>query len=80
MVAALSAAHLGALILPPGLKRLFVSRDADAAGRWAFERLARRAHAAGIKVVPLDPVAGDFNDDLRAYGATAMRAAVLGQM
>ena len=80
MVAALSAAHLGALLLPPGLKRLYVARDADAAGRWAFERLAKRAHTAGIKVVPLDPVGGDFNDDLRAHGAAAMRAAVLDQM
>lgn len=80
MVAALSAAHLGALILPPGLQRLYVARDADAARQWACERLARRAHAAGIKVVPLDPFAGDFNDDLLAHGAAALRATVLRQM
>ena len=78
MVAALSASHLAALVLPPGLKRLYIACDADAAGERACERLAERARAAGIEVLPLHPVRGDFNDDLTADGPaglwTALRA------
>ena len=44
MVAALSANHLAALILPPGLRRLYIARDNDDAGRWATETLTERAH------------------------------------
>jgi hypothetical protein len=80
MVAALSASHLGELILPQGLQRVYVARDRDAAGRWAFERLAKRAHDARICAFPLDPVASDFNDDLLALGATALRSAVRQQL
>ena len=80
MLAALSAAHLGALILPPGLQRLYVARDRDGAGRWAFERLAERAPDAHVAVLPLDPVGGDFNDDLVAYGAAALARAARAQM
>jgi Toprim domain len=32
MAAALSANHLAALLLPPALRRLYIARDADAAG------------------------------------------------
>lgn len=80
MVAALSAAHLSALILPAGLQRLYVARDRDAAGRWAFERLAGRARDAGVAVLALDPVGGDFNDDLLARGAAALSKAVRAQL
>jgi hypothetical protein len=80
MVAALSASHLGALILPPGLQRLYIARDGDAAGRWAFERLSHRARDAGVCVLPLDPVAGDFNDDLRASGPAALCTMMRQQM
>jgi hypothetical protein len=80
MVAALSASHLGALILPQGLRRLYVARDRDAAGRWAFERLADRAQDARICVFPLDSVANDFNDDLLRLGALALCASVRQQI
>jgi hypothetical protein len=79
MVAALSASHLGALVLPPGLRRLYVARDRDPAGQGAFERLARRAQAT-LSVRPLDPVGGDFNDDLVAMGATGVRRTLRQQM
>ena len=45
MVAALSANHLAALLLPNGLRRLYIARDNDPAGRHATETLAERAHA-----------------------------------
>jgi hypothetical protein len=80
MVAALSASNLGALVLPKGLKRLYVARDRDTAGYGAFERLARRALALGVEAIALDPIHGDFNDDLVLLGAKALRAAVARQL
>ena len=80
MVAALSATHLAALVLPDGLKRLYIACDADQAGRRACERLAERAGAGGAGVLSLYPHGGDFNDDLRADGAEALSAALRAQM
>jgi len=80
MLAALAASNLGALVLPPQLQRLYVARDRDPAGEAAFQRLARRAAGLGITVRPLDPVAGDFNDDLLGSGAEALRAALEQQL
>ena len=72
MIAALSANHLAALLLPNGLRRLYIARDNDPAGRHAAETLAERAYAAGIEVLPLIPALGDFNDDLRQLGLSAL--------
>lgn len=80
MVAALSASNLGALVLPKGLKRLYVGRDRDTAGYGAFERLARRALALGATAIALDPIHGDFNDDLVLLGVKALRAVVVRQL
>jgi Toprim domain len=80
MVAALSASNLGTLVPPPGLKRLYVARDRDTAGYGAFERLARRARSSGVAVFPLDPIGGDFNDDLVLLGGKALRAVLGRQM
>ncbi|NDV87408.1 DNA primase [Aurantimonas aggregata] len=76
MAAALSANHLAALLLPPALRRLYIARDADAAGDTAFAALTERAEAAGIEALALSPRTGDFNDDLRAFGLRALRAAL----
>jgi hypothetical protein len=76
MVAALSASHLAALLLPATLKRLYIACDADAAGWRACERLAQRSRAEGIKVLRLRPGGGDFNDDLSAHGPSALWAAL----
>jgi hypothetical protein len=80
MLAALSASNLAALVLPPALKRLYVARDRDPAGEAAFQRLARRAAGLGVMVRPLDPVGGDFNDDLMGGGAKALTATVERQL
>jgi hypothetical protein len=80
MVAALSASNLGALVLPQGLKCLYIARDRDTAGYGAFDRLARRALALGVKAIALDPVHGDFNDDLVLLGARALRGLIARQL
>ncbi|MFC5358596.1 DUF7146 domain-containing protein [Azospirillum himalayense] len=80
MVAALSAGHLAALRLPPTLRRLYVARDNDAAGRRAAERLGSRAEALGIEALVLAPVLGDLNDDLLAHGVAALRAHLRAQL
>jgi hypothetical protein len=72
MVAALSANHLAALILPAGLRRLYIARDNDPAGAWAAETLTGRAVADGIEALMIDPRLGDFNDDLRQLGRDAL--------
>ena len=72
--AALSAAHLAALRLPPALRRLYVACDHDPAGEIAAKRLADRARDGGIEVLVLSSRLGDFNDDLRRFGIDALRA------
>ena len=80
MLAALSAAHLAAILFPPSLRRLYVLRDRDPAGDGARDRLAARAADLGIEAVALTPREGDFNDDLRRHGADALRAALKDQL
>jgi hypothetical protein len=69
MIAALSAAHLAALVLPPGLRRLYIARDNDQAGMRAAAALAGRAEAQGVEAIVLAPRTGDFNDDLQQTGS-----------
>jgi hypothetical protein len=76
MAAALSANHLAALLLPSALCRLYIARDADAAGDAAFSALTERAEAAGIEALALSPRTGDFNEDLHAFGLRALRTAL----
>jgi hypothetical protein len=77
--AALSSGHLGAVLLPEGVQRLYIAIDRDPAGQRAAERLSARATEAGISVRVLAPRLGDFNDDLRAYGKEALRQHLAGQ-
>jgi hypothetical protein len=80
MAAALSAAHLGAILFPPTLRRLYVIRDNDPAGDTARDALAERAGEAGIEAIVLSPELEDFNDDLRHFGLHALRAAIADQL
>ena len=50
MAAGLSAAHLAAIRFPPGLRRLYVLRDNDAAGDFAEDRLAERCRRGGHRM------------------------------
>lgn len=71
--AALSSGHLGAVLLPEGLQRVYIAIDRDLAGHRAAERLSARATEIGIGCHVLEPQLGDFNDDLRANGKEALR-------
>lgn len=74
MMAALSAAHLSAILLPETLRRLYIARDIDPAGNGAVSTLTARATAAGIVSIPLSPRLGDINEDLVAFGLEDLRA------
>ncbi|MBZ9738360.1 toprim domain-containing protein [Mesorhizobium sp. CO1-1-4] len=74
MAAALSAAHLPAILFPDTLRRLYIARDNDPAGDDAMATLIERANAAGIEAIAVSPTLGDFNDDLRLAGLDSLRA------
>jgi hypothetical protein len=76
MAAALSANHLSAMLLSSSLRRLYIARDADAAGEAVQTTLTQRAKAAGIEAIALSPRLGDFNEDLHVFGLDALRAAL----
>lgn len=80
MAAALSASHLASLQFPPALRRLYIARDADAAGETAVAALTEAAEAAGVEALVLSPQLGDFNEDLLAFGLGAVRASVRAQL
>ena len=73
MLAALSAAHLAAILFPAVLRRLYVIRDNDPAGDGAVAGLFDRAQSAGIEAIVLSPQCGDFNEDLRNSDTNALR-------
>jgi hypothetical protein len=79
MIACLSSSHLAAVTLPDGLRRLYVARDCDPAGKRAVQRLCERAAAAGIGMIILDPLSEDFNTDLMRLGADAFASSVIAQ-
>ncbi|MCA1409871.1 MULTISPECIES: toprim domain-containing protein [unclassified Bradyrhizobium] len=74
MAAALSANHLSAMVLPAGLRRLYIARDDDAAGDAVLATLSQRAADAGIEAIALSPRLGDFNEDLHIFGLETLRA------
>ncbi|MEZ2127683.1 MULTISPECIES: toprim domain-containing protein [unclassified Sinorhizobium] len=76
MLAALSAAHLAAVLFPQTLRRLYILRDKDQAGDYARDRLIERASAAAIQAIVLTPSLGDFNEDLGAMRFVTFRAEV----
>lgn len=76
MLAALSAAHLAAILFPDSLRRLYIVRDNDPAGDTARDNLIERANTAGIEAIVISPQLGDFNEDLCTYGAKALHARI----
>jgi hypothetical protein len=80
MVAALSAAHLAAILFPVTLRRLYIVRDNDTAGDGAAASLIDRANGAGIEAITLSPTLEDFNEDLRRRGVDALRTAIRAQI
>ncbi|MCJ2130639.1 toprim domain-containing protein [Methylobacterium sp. E-045] len=73
MLAALSAAHLAAILFPDTLRRLYIVRDNDPAGDGARDSLIERANAVGIDAIVISPALGDFNEDLCALGIEHFR-------
>jgi hypothetical protein len=80
LVAGLSAAHLAALLFPPCLRRLYVARDDDPAGRAAWVALTERAMPLGIAVHPLEPQHDDNNTDLRRFGSARLAERLRSQL
>lgn len=79
-LAALSAAHLSAILFPVTLRRLYIARDNDPAGDGAMATLTERASAVGIETVVLTPRLGDMNEDLRLLGHDALAARMRDQV
>ena len=73
VVAALSAAHLAALTLPPTLRRFYIARDNDAAGFCSVERLRDRFQRCALDLRVLIPRTEDFNADLLTLGPDRLR-------
>ena len=69
-----------AMLLSSSLRRLYIARDADAAGDAVRAILTQRAEAAGIEAITLSPRLGDFNEDLHIFGLDALRAALRMQL
>ena len=80
MIAALSANHLAALMLPEGVARLYIVVDADPAGRRGADRLRQRALTQGVEVFTLAPQMGDFNEDLQKLRRSAVTGSVRDQI
>ena len=76
MAAALSAAHLAAILFPATLRRLYIARDNDPAGDGAMKTLIDRARESDIEAITLSPQLGDFNEDLRRLGSGALQGAI----
>ena len=74
--AALSAGSLGAFTPPPGIARLVVACDNDAAGERAALRLRRRCDALRIDCAVVISETGDFNEDLVLLGPHALAARI----
>ena len=76
MVAALSAAHLGAILFPATLRRSISSVTTIGRAMVRWQDLFDRAQSAGIEAMVLSPQCGDFNEDLRNFDINALRAAL----
>ena len=58
------------------LRRLYIVRDDDRAGDGAVPGLFDRAQSARIEAMVLSPQCEDFNEDLRNFDISALRAAL----
>lgn len=82
LAACLTATHLSLFEVPAIVEELWVCRDNDEAGERAFLQLHQRLDEAGRSIVVREivPVLGDFNDDLSAWGAEAMRTRLVAEL
>ncbi len=80
LASCLTANHLGLFVPTPRIRRIWIARDNDEAGRNASKRLRNQLESRGIACGDLVPAMGDFNDDLRALGKDALRRSLLEAM
>lgn len=80
MIAALTANHLAAMLLPPGLAQLVIARDNGDAGVRAAASLRERAEVHGVAVHDLVPCLDDFNEELRRLGPAGLGRQVREQL
>ncbi|GAW36507.1 hypothetical protein RA2_03578 [Roseovarius sp. A-2] len=80
LASCLTATHLGLFIPPPGIKRIWIARDNDEAGRNASMKLRNQLESRENCCGELVSNMGDFNDDLRAFGRDALRRSLLKAM
>ncbi|WP_375459866.1 toprim domain-containing protein [uncultured Enterovirga sp.] len=80
VLAGLSANHLAALELPDGVRRLYVVRDNDSAGRRAETRLRVRLQGRDVEVRSLSPAYADLNADLQRLGRERLGMRVVRQL
>lgn len=80
MVAATSAGHLGALLLPASLKRLYIILDNNQAGRAAADRLLFRCIDTPVEARLLVPLFDDWNTDLTRRGKHGALLTLLPQL
>ena len=72
LAACLSATHLGLFEVPDTIRELWILTDNDAAGARAAAHLRERLANRNIVIHAVEPVLGDFNDDLQAWGPQAL--------
>ena len=74
VTACLSATHLGLFDVPEAVREIWILKDVDKAGARAARTLRERLEGRDIVIREIEPVLGDFNDDLTAWGPDALRA------
>ena len=72
LAACLSVTHLGLFEVPDAVRELWILKDNDTAGARAAKVLRERLTSRDIVIHEVEPVLGDFNDDLDAWGQRAM--------
>ena len=66
--------------LAAGLRRLYIARDNDPAGRRAAGTLTDRARGVGVEALTLVPALDDFNGDLRRLGVEVLSGRLYAQL
>lgn len=80
LAACLTANHLSLFDPPSTVRRLWIARDNDDAGKQAAVRLRARAEPMDMDVYDLVPERDDFNTDLQEDGHCALRARLIAAM
>nr|WP_256478558.1 toprim domain-containing protein [Notoacmeibacter sp. MSK16QG-6] len=81
LAACLTSTHLSLFDVPETVSELWIIKDNDEAGETAARLLNERAQANKALIIhELDPVLGDFNDDIRQWSVQSLRDRFIGQI